>query len=979
MSERIDIVVTDGIDGDIPKKLRDIAATARDGYTQVNQLQKAVNALQATQVNQLQMAASKLEVQLLRQMRATKQLDIATNQAAISETRAAIEKQKLDAATAQAAIAQDRQTQSIIRGQIAAINLEAAQNRLANAKRREEMATELANNAQRISNNLQTQGATNTKQLAYMSQNLLFQLNDIAVSLASGQRPLTVFLQQGSQIATMFGPGSGAGGALKQLGGILGGLATKFAGPLTAVGLFATGFAVLQSEIKDTTGVAVGFIDVVVGTFQAFGSRIFSAVDSALSPLKPLFSAVFDFFYTAAQNAIRGAAILWNFLPGVIGNAISTMANGFSIAYNFVIDFVEAGANVAIDGINLLIAGLNAIPGLVGQKVVDPIKKVNFDAAKRGLIEVRSYTELWGESITKADAGLKGLYDQIAALAVANKKAREEDEKGFNKAEEYKRVTEQLDRQIRSMRMLSDARRVQEQLDQIELNFLQNKAPLNAQETQALRERLQTIQAYARVQKETDRIVEETTGAQKAFAATLQAGTRLLNQGTITQAQYEQQVIAGSIALNQALNPLHDYEESVKSATRMLQFFGEELTAQNAVEAARQQALKKGIVLSDERIAAMLEEQRTLAQGTLQQQAMSQVYDQATGAQRRHQLTIDAANKLYRAGKIDADAYARALNLASQEIARANDPLYDFNKSLSEQQMSLYTYGDAQAVLNAQLQQYNALLAAGSTSLTFAQYQQTLMAQALAATTLQMAEQARIQQVVQGVFNDISATTFYIDNQAAMYAEIDRLRQADLISHMTAEQAKAQIAIKANEQRLGQAKDFFGAFTGLAQSGNKRIAAIGKAAAISQAIIDGILGTQKALAAFPPPFNYVAAAGVAATAAVNVASIKAQNVGNFNTGGQFTVGGRAGIDRNTIAMGVTKGERVTIETAAQQRANDSGRANVGNAPAVNVPVKVVNVIDPQEALAAMQTPEGEAVVLNILRRNPDAVKQAASG
>lgn len=976
-TERVDIVVTDGIDGDIPKKLRDIAATAREGYTQVNQLQKAVNALQSAQMNNLSMAASKLEIQLLKQLRAQKQLDVATQQAAISETRAAIEKQKLVSETAQAAIAQDRQTQSIIRGQIAAINLESAQMRLAASKRREAQATELANEMQRASNTLQATGATNTKQLAYMSQNLLFQLNDIGVSLASGQRPLTVFLQQGSQIATMFGPGSGAGGALKQLGSMLGGLVTKFAGPIAVVGMFAAGFGLLQSEIRKTSGVAVGFIDVVVGTFQAFGSRIFQAVDSALTPLKPLFTSVFDFFYQQAQNAIRGAAILWNFLPGVVVNAISTMANGFNVAYNFVIDFVEAGANVAIDGINLLIAGINAIPGLVGAKVVDPIQKVNFDAAKRGLIEVKSYTDLWGDSVAKADAGLAGLYKQIEQLAVANKKAREEDEKGFNKAEEYARITDQLDRQIRSMRMLSDARRVQEQLDQIELQFLQNKAPLDAQEIARLRERLQTIQAYARVQKETDRIVEETTGAQQTFAATLQAGTRLLNSGIITQQQYERQVIAGSIALNQALNPLYDYEEGVRSATAMLQYFGDELSAQTAVEAARQQALKKGVVLTDERIAQMLDEQRTLNQGVLVQQAMSQVYDEATGAQRRNQLAIEAANVLYRAGKIDAEAYARALNGANMELQRAKDPLYDFNKGLQEQQLSLYTYGDAQDVLNAQLQQYNALLAANATSLTFAQYQQTAMAATLANTTLQMAQQARVQQTIQGIFNDFTAQTYYIDNQRAMYAEIDRLRQADVISHTLAEKAKAEIARRANEQRLTQAKDFFGSFAGLQASGNKKIAAIGKAAAITQAVIDGILGAQKALAAFPPPYNYIAAAGVAATAAVNVAQIKAQNVGNFNEGGSFVVGGRAGIDTNQISMGVTKGERVTIETAAQQRAN--GPANVGSNPNVNVPVKVVNVLDPQEALAAMQTPEGEAVVLNILRRNPDAVKQAASG
>ena len=50
-------------------------------------------------------------------------------------------------------------------------------------------------------------------------QNLQFQLNDIAVSLASGQSPFTVMLQQGAQIGQLFGPGSTVMSALKAVGG----------------------------------------------------------------------------------------------------------------------------------------------------------------------------------------------------------------------------------------------------------------------------------------------------------------------------------------------------------------------------------------------------------------------------------------------------------------------------------------------------------------------------------------------------------------------------------------------------------------------------------------------------------------------------------------------------------------------------------------------------------------------------------------
>lgn len=68
--------------------------------------------------------------------------------------------------------------------------------------------------------------------------NLGFQLNDVAVSLAGGQRPLLVLTQQGSQIAQIFGPGAGITGILR---GVYQGL-TSLISPATAV---AAGFAAI--------------------------------------------------------------------------------------------------------------------------------------------------------------------------------------------------------------------------------------------------------------------------------------------------------------------------------------------------------------------------------------------------------------------------------------------------------------------------------------------------------------------------------------------------------------------------------------------------------------------------------------------------------------------------------------------------------------------------------------------------------------
>jgi hypothetical protein len=110
-------------------------------------------------------------------------------------------------------------------------------------------------------------------------------------------------------------------------------------------------------------------------------------------------------------------------------------------------------------------------------------------------------------------------------------------------------------------------------------------------------------------------------------------------------------------------------------------------------------------------------------------------------------------------------------------------------------------------------------------------------------------------------------------DQAQAYAEIDRLRKEDVINEREAAQAKAQINADYNAQRLQNAQSFFGNLATLSQSSNQTLAAIGKAAAIAQATIDGVLAVQKALASAPPPFSFALAAAAGAAAAVNVAKI----------------------------------------------------------------------------------------------------------
>jgi phage-related protein len=209
-----------------------------------------------------------------------------------------------------------------------------------------------------------------------------------------------------------------------------------------------------------------------------------------------------------------------------------------------------------------------------------------------------------------------------------------------------------------------------------------------------------------------------------------------------------------------------------------------------------------------------------------------------------------------------------------------------------------------------------------------------------------------------------------IEQFRVMYEQINMLRQADLISEQTARQAMAQIDLQYIEQRLSSQKAFFGELSKLSRSGNRTVAAIGKAAAVTQATIDGYLAIQKALASHPPPMNYAIAAAIGATTAANIASILSQNT-NFATGGSFVVPGTGGVDSQMVAMRASPGERVSVQTPTQVRkgtaAANAGMGGSGAAPQVNQ--RIINVIDPAMVGDFLSSPEGEDILVNVIGRS----------
>lgn len=206
-----------------------------------------------------------------------------------------------------------------------------------------------------------------------------------------------------------------------------------------------------------------------------------------------------------------------------------------------------------------------------------------------------------------------------------------------------------------------------------------------------------------------------------------------------------------------------------------------------------------------------------------------------------------------------------------------------------------------------------------------------------------------------------------------MYSRIDFLRKNDIISEETAKFQRTKI--KQQEQQIlnKTTEDTFNNLAVLSKSGNRKLAIIGKAAAITMATIKGFEAIQLAIASPPGwPYNAPNVASVTIAQAANLASIA--GVG-FMTGGSFDVSGSGGHDSQTVAFRASPGERVSIQTPQQYRKGDpNGNSSQGQQKPADNNIRIVNVLDPALVGNYLSTREGERLVLNVIEKNSSSVR-----
>lgn len=195
---------------------------------------------------------------------------------------------------------------------------------------------------------------------------MVYQLNDVAVSLASGMNPAMVAMQQGSQILQ-----GGLMPAIRTLVDLGKSLVVTFWPVAAVVGAVAAAMAGLTYEFNKTADVQVGFFDVALAGWQLLAEGIGSTLAPVFGWIVDRFQQLWDFLAPILKNtgnAIIGAFVgayaaiteVWGQLPAAMGDVVFAAAQNAINGIIYLIREAQVQMNDFLSDLDGLMVKLNS-------------------------------------------------------------------------------------------------------------------------------------------------------------------------------------------------------------------------------------------------------------------------------------------------------------------------------------------------------------------------------------------------------------------------------------------------------------------------------------------------------------------------------------------------------------------------------------------------------------------------------------------
>lgn len=425
--ERIDIEITDKVSPAPAKKLRDIASAATQADTALNRVKASLASVDGSALTRLANASARLTNAQAREVSATARLEQARSKMITATSRAAVEEQRLATEAARTEAAQQRFATATAQAEAAKARAEAASLRLAAAKHRETAATQAATAATRLNTAAQQANAASTGLASHQLGNMVYQVQDVGVSLASGQNPFIVMIQQGSQIAGVYGPGTGLTQIMKGFGQAIFSVARQFAPVLIAVGAGAAAFGILTNEINKTTDVSATMGDTMKATMQLIGEAIYDWVQPAVNAILPWFQRAYDFVIDATKVVVNGIVGGFKIVPLAVRTSVSIIPSIFEAGF-------EKAKAYVFWALHDILAAVDSMVGSVAQAFNDvfgtsfstspfteqfaALNRMGNDAFVAGEVAANSAREAWSGFSAEAERILNTDYAGQAFEAI---------------------------------------------------------------------------------------------------------------------------------------------------------------------------------------------------------------------------------------------------------------------------------------------------------------------------------------------------------------------------------------------------------------------------------------------------------------------------------------------------------------------------------------------------------------------------------
>lgn len=475
----------------------------------------------------------------------------------------------------------------------------------------------------------------------------------------------------------------------------------------------------------------------------------------------------------------------------------------------------------------------------------------------------------------------------------------------------------------------------------------------------------------------------------------------------------------------------------------------EEREKQARFDAIEEQLANKKITLTQTETKVIKDKIDAIIEAGEVQQKFDEIYREATDPLEEYNDAMEAADRLLKQNALSQQQYDYVARKTLKTYRDSVNPLHKLNEELEKQarlmkmapfernveqnlqqwvaenvdkmpwdtdpDAALRTYMEAERMF--QIHERNVLLMAEADNLLDQsvnkrqqEIDQLIEIHRLLKEDPRFTKNDAIAALAGSAMQPVETGSFLVGSPEVLNAELDRLdkhqkrilemqkdaNKKSLISDQTAITARYKIWNAKNDLHLSGTKEFLGNLEALQASSNKRIARIGKAAAIAQALISTYQSANAAFAAMAgikvvgPALGTMAASAAVIAGMLNVERIRSVPLGGYAQGG-YT----GNIPENEVAGVVHGGEFVMDAKSvdriglANLRALQSGANSVNQnkgpvrpvgiqrpVPAnTTVNMRNINVLDPAIVGNYLSSPQGERVFINTLRRNSDQVRQ----